>query len=130
MLDVKMKCSSCEKEVTVGSHNIKKHIMITSDHEHVWMTYFDCPHCSVRNFVQVDNDETNEMVEEESRLMVKALKQKKFGKTLTKKQSEKRKQIERDLAESRKKLMESVKDKVVIDCDTNESYTVSFNVLQ
>ena len=130
MLEVKMKCSSCEKEVTVGSYNIKKTMMVTTDGEYVWMTYFDCPHCSVRNFVQVDNDETNEMVEEESRLMVKALKQKKFGKTLTKKQSERRKQIEQDLAESRNKLMESVKGKVVTDCDTNKSYTVSFNVLQ
>lgn len=130
MLEVKMKCSSCEKEVMVGSHNIKKSEMVMSDNMHVWMTYFDCLHCSERNFVQVDNDKTNEMVEEESRLMVKALKQKKFGKTLTKKQSERRKQIERDLAESRNKLMESVKGKVVIDCDTNESYTVFFNVLQ
>lgn len=126
MVEVKVKCAVCGKEVKVGTHNIQKSMMVTTEDEPLWMTYFDCPHCSCRNFVQVDNQDTNALVEEESRLLISVMKQKRFGKTVHRKQSEQRKQIERDLAESRKELMLYVTGKTVVDCKTRSPYMVLF----
>lgn len=131
MVEVMMECISCGEKVVVGTHNIKQSWVVRSDTgEHVRMTYFDCPHCSERNFVQGDDAETIKLVEAEAKLMLAAMKQKRFGKTLHKKQSEKRKQIEKDLAYSRKLLMDSLVGQCIIDCESKESYTVSFNALQ
>lgn len=127
MVEVKIKCVSCGNEVAVGTHNIKKSMFIPTDGEYLWMTYFECPECSRRNFVQVDNMDTNALVEADTKLVIRAMKQKRLGKTLHRKQSERHKQIERDLAESRKALMLSVSGKMVIDCETMVRYVAVFN---
>lgn len=127
MVEVNVKCMFCEEQVAVGTHNIEKRLMATADGSTIWVTYFVCSKCAKKNFVQVDSDNTHRLLEKETKLLVKALKGKKFGKTPHKKQSEKRKQIAMDLANSRKMLMDSLKGQTVIDCKTEESYILCFN---
>lgn len=127
MVEVMAKCRLCKEEIRVGTHNVEKRPMYTRDGNLVWMTYFVCHKCGARNFVQADDEYTNELLEEETKLVIKVMKQKKFGKTPHRKQSEKRKQIEMDLARTRKILMSALEGEPVKDSVTGATYIVSFN---
>lgn len=127
MFVVNAKCDFCGEETRVGAPNVEKRLMCTRDGSAVWMTYFVCRKCGVRNFVQADDEYTNKLLEEETKLVVKVMKQKKFGKTPHRKQSERRKQIEQDLARTRKTLMSALRGEIVKDSITGATYIVSFN---
>lgn len=129
MVEIKVRCIECEAKHQVVVGMVKKQEMkIEEIGESIWLTYFDCPSCGARNFVQVDDSYTNELLKTETDLMIKVMKQKKFGKVPHRKQSEKYKRISNDLAESRKTLMESLTGKYVIESETNERFELQFNV--
>lgn len=126
ILSVGIKCKGCNEMTEVGVNNLKKSMMTTINGECVWMTYFDCPKCGLRNFVQADSEATNKLLEAETKLIIMAIKKKKLGKAISQKQSEKRKRIEADLAESRNNLNRYLSGMMVTDCETKLSYVVRF----
>lgn len=127
MLKVNMNCIQCEKEMSIGAPELKKVQASTVDGEHLWFTYFDCAYCGARNFVQVDNDKTQELLKNEAKLMLTALKLKRRGKSCSKRLSEKRKRISNDLAKTRKELTEHVSGQIVVNDEGNQTFIAYFN---
>lgn len=130
MFEVKINCMECGVEHQVTDMVNKREMKFEETGESIWLTYFDCPSCGARNFVQADDANTNELLKREINLMIKALEQKKYGKMPRRKQSEKFKRVSNDLAKSRRMLMVNLAGKRAVDPETNERFDIYFNICQ
>lgn len=129
-LHVHAKCEECEQHFDVGLHTkVKKEEFIDRDAkdagQKIWLTYFDCPHCGRRYFVQVDTIETNRLLLEITKLVGKTLRAKKAGKSakLKNKQTKykyKYKELETDLTVIRNRLVHTYNGHRVVDVAGNE----------
>ncbi len=124
-------CEDCKKKFPVtqdqapNSLTHKKEFI--SNGQSIFLTYYDCPHCGRRHFVQIDdNSSLQELVRvtnEFKSLMVKRQK----GKTVSKKQSDKFKKSRQHLSEYRANLMKEFTGKVAVDAAGVE-YILRFSV--
>ena len=93
----------------------------------IFLTYYDCPNCGRRHFVQIDDakslEELKSVTADFRRLSNTRLK----GKNISKKQSENFKKARQHLSDYRTKLMKEFSDKIAIAEDGRE-YILRFSV--
>ncbi len=124
-------CEDCKNKFPVtrdqapNSLTHKKEFI--SNGQSIFLTYYDCPHCGKRHFVQIDDtsslQELVRLTNEFKSLMVKRQK----GKTISKKQSDKFKKSRQHLSDYRMNLMKEFTGKLAIDA-TGVEYTLRFSV--
>lgn len=71
-MQVKVECSKCKKEFTVGEGAVEvlqKEIRSCEDEKVVTITYFDCPECNAEHIVQLDDEYTQDLLEQVIALM-------------------------------------------------------------
>ena len=123
-------CKDCKKKFPVtqdqapNSLSHKKEFI--SDGQMILLTYYECPYCGKRHFVQIDD--TNSLQElagvtnEFKSLMIK----RQTGKTISKKQSDKFKKSRQHLSDYRMNLMKQFTGKLATD-ETGKEYVLRFN---
>lgn len=125
--DVKMgvkldvSCLECKKQSTVGAESsqdeaITAHIetmTLSGDGEAVTVTVYQCPYCGARNTLQIDTPDTAKMLKQEIDIMRDATYQKRKGGKVKKNQADKLKAIQRDLAKSRKELINKYNGRIL-----------------
>ena len=124
-------CEDCKKRIHIAQDqapNLLKHKEeFISNGQSIFLTYYDCPHCGRRHFVQIDDGYSLQRlvrVKNEFRsLMAKRQK----GKSIPKKQSERFKKSRQDLSEYRTNLMKEFTGKIAIDASGVE-YALRFSV--
>lgn len=68
---VKIACEECKNVISIRSPKIKhKRQLDMSDGRSIFVTYFDCPSCSKCNVVQVDDEDTLELLGKVTKLFV------------------------------------------------------------
>lgn len=96
-------CKACSVRFVLSSKNVKKGEYQTRTGETIWCTYYDCPKCGKRYYVQVDNVETNGMVIELTGMMARIVRARRKNKSIANKQAKYDKLVT-DLADTRSKL--------------------------
>ena len=91
------------------------------------MTYYDCPRCGRRHFVQIDNFQSLNMFKSVSRQFIKLSKLKRKGKSIPKNQSDKFKKDRNNLLLYRNKLMQEYTGKLIHDNNTDEDFELRFS---
>ena len=126
-------CEECKKKFpivgelddTTGSITHKKEFK--SNGQSIFLTYYDCPQCGKRHFVQIDDiSSLRELVRVtcEFRSLMAARGR---GKSISKKQSEKFKKSRQHLSDYRMNLMKEFTGKIAVD-ETGIEYVLRFSV--
>lgn len=100
------KCKECKTTFVINSCTVHKDEYDTFDHQAVWVTYYECPECGKRHFVQIDNAYTNGRLIDLTKTLAKLTHKQRSGKKVTEKQKHDVEQIQQDLANKRSELIE------------------------
>lgn len=76
MLTTKSKCKGCGSIHTLHSNIIQSSWATVQDERSIRVLYYDCPKCGLRNVVQVDDEQTLELLSGLEKLLVKTRKTK------------------------------------------------------
>lgn len=129
-LAILVECQDCNKKFEVSSGNEvvqhKKEFKVNG--QSIFLTYYDCPECGRRHYVQIDTVATLQELKEVERMFIKLSVAKKKGKQPPQNQSAKFKKAREHLAQSRSELMKKFTGKLVHDSETDESITLEFSV--
>lgn len=70
-MKVKVECSNCKKEFTVGEENeiLQRDIQSREDDKIVTITYFYCSECKTEHIVQLDDEYTKDLLEQTIAMM-------------------------------------------------------------
>lgn len=98
-------CVQCKAKFQVDASNVKKKEFEAQDGNRVWLTYYDCPECGRRHYVQIDSVETNGILVNLAKQMGKIAALKKKGLRVSKKQRTDFEETKRHLTELRNELM-------------------------
>ena len=120
------KCKNCNESFDLSSILQNKNFM--KDGKSICLTYFDCPKCNERCFVQIDDSTSLEMLDSVKKAFIKLAFKKKQGKKISKKENSKFAEIRANLGEYRTNLMKEYTGKAIYDEDTKTEYVLRFFV--
>lgn len=73
-MELKTQCNSCKNEFALNAENVKeKTVTISEDSQEVMLTYYNCPECGKLFVVQIDTQETKNMLIDIKKLMRTAM---------------------------------------------------------
>lgn len=116
-------CEECGTKFQLGKDKIEVKYGVpfkTRDGLSIFITYYDCPRCGRRHYVQVDDTHSNQM-KRETFMMFKKLSRKRLDfKDIPKKQNEKFKKLNNKLEDYRFELKKRFNNQVIIARDGSE----------
>lgn len=124
-------CENCKKNFPVSSEQAPNSLThkkeFISNGQSIFLTYYDCPHCGKRHFVQIDDKSSlQELVRVKNEFTKLAVARKK-GKEIPKKQSDKFKKSRQHLSDYRTSLMKEFTGKTITD-ENGKVYVLRFSV--
>lgn len=93
----------------------------------IWLTYYDCPKCGQRHYVQIDSVRSKELVFQLTGMLGQFMGRKKHGHKIHWKQQVRFNETQRDLNELRKQLEQQYTGALVHDSETGQQVEVVFN---
>ena len=127
-----VECEDCKEKFRIASGTAvnavthKKKFNVNG--QSVFLTYYDCPKCGRRHFVQIDSYYTLDILKNVTKQFAKLSATKRQGKHITQKQSDKFKRARQHLAESRTNLMKKYTGVSVHDEATDSDFVLRFSV--
>lgn len=135
MEDNKMKlmveCEECKQKFTIGSEQApnsltnKKEFKVNG--QSIFLTYYDCPFCSNRHFVQIDDANSLSILRDVTKQFARLANKRRQNKEIPEKQSTKFKKSRQHLSNYRLELMKEYTGKVIQD-ELGVEYTLRFSV--
>ena len=130
-LTLLVECEACKKKFSISAeaapNNLTNKKEFKVNGQSIFLTYYDCPHCGKRHFVQIDDasslQELVRVTNEFRSLMVKRQK----GKSISRKQSEQFKKSRQHLSDYRMSLMREFTGKTIYD-ETGANYELRFSL--
>lgn len=124
-------CENCKKHFPVSieqaPNSLKHKKEFKVNEQSIFLTYYDCPDCGKRHFVQIDDEKSLQMLTKNKADFIKLSAIKSKGKRISKKQSENFKKARQDLAEYRMNLMKEFTGKHAFD-ETGIEYVLRFSI--
>lgn len=62
-MKVKAICQKCKSSFDISEENLVYQKEYSYEGQSIFLTYFDCPKCNRRHFVQIDNQKSKELLE-------------------------------------------------------------------
>lgn len=126
-----VECEECKHRFKIsgefdGRVTHKKEFNING--KSIFLTYYDCPKCGRRHFVQIDDEITLEKLKEVKSMFIKLSVMRYKGNNIHKKQLVKFKKAREDLSKHRTLLMKEYTDKSIHDDETDSNFVVRFSV--
>lgn len=115
-----VECEDCKKKFDISSDeavNHKKEFKVNG--KSIFLTYYDCPSCGRRHFVQIDDNVSLNKFNKTKKMFVEMAVAKHKGKKISEKQQEKFKKARQNLSDYRMNLMKEYTDKSIIDENGN-----------
>lgn len=125
-LSILAECEDCKHKFEVNG-NVLKHGPFTVNGNQYFLTYYDCPSCSRRHFVQVDDIVSKQKLVGITVQLAKLTSARGRGKSIPKKQSEKFKKARQHLSDYRMALMTELTGKSAID-EAGSVFELRFSV--
>lgn len=123
------KCEDCGSQFPIDQKNVVyQERFKTKNGQIIFLTYYDCPECGRRHWVQVDDTQTLGMLRQQQKMFVRLAKKRSNGQDVGKKQSAKFAKAQKDLSNNRNELMKEFTGKTVVNEETGESYKLRFSV--
>lgn len=128
-LNFKVECKDCKTLIDITRQRTTFNALHKAkDGQSILLTYFDCPVCQARHYVQADNRQTSELRKSVSMLGLKAIKARKTGKAIPEKQRDKFKRQEAKLKSLRNELMKKWEGSTVTNTLTGEELELHFTI--
>ena len=127
-----VECEDCKEKFrittgdTVNTVTHKKEFNVNG--RSIFLTYYDCPSCGRRHYVQIDDAVSLNKLKEVSRQFVKLSVLKKKGKDIPQKQSAKFKKARQILSDYRMNLVKGYTGKLLHDNETDSDFELWFSV--
>lgn len=122
-----IECENCKKRFKAANENITHKKEFKSNGQSIFLTYYDCPECGKRCFVQIDdNSSLQELARVTAEFRSLTFKRQR-DKEIPKKQSEKFKKARQHLSDYRMNLMKEFTGKIVVD-ETGVEYELRFSI--
>ena len=119
-------CEDCKNKFPIGSNEAPNSLThkkkFVSEGKLIFLTYYDCPSCGKRHYVQIDDAFSLGQLEKVKKMFIKLSVMKRNGKEISRKQSAKFKNARQHLSDYRMNLMKEYSGKL-IRSDETESYT-------
>lgn len=120
------KCKKCNELLVLNDVLTNKNFM--KDGKSICLTYYDCPKCGERYFVQIDDETSLSMLDSIKKTFIKLAYRKKCGKKVSKKENTKFAEARADLGKYRTNLMKIYTGKTVYDEESSKEYVLRFFV--
>lgn len=107
-MQIKVECSYCKEEFTVGGEGVEvlqRDVQSHDDSKVLTVTYFYCPKCNAEHIVQLDDDYSKDLLEQTTAMLKSKVMFSRAGKNVTKKMKREFKQKRTLLTEYRNGLM-------------------------
>lgn len=116
-----VECEGCREKFSVtGNDVIKREFEI--EEQSIWLTYYDCPKCGKRHFVQIDDKRSNDILKTNLDQFTHNAALKTRGMKLRKKKVDQYKKTQLQLSRHRLGLMKTYQGKMILDpIDKTES---------
>lgn len=127
-----VECEDCKEKFRITADNEvnavthKKEFNVNG--QSIFLTYYDCPKCGRRHYVQIDDATSLNKLKEVSRQFVKLAVLKKKDKEIPQKQSAKFKKARQNLSDYRMNLMKEYTGKLLHDNETDSDFVLRFSV--
>lgn len=124
-------CENCKKRFPVtgdqapNSLTHKKEFKVNE--QSIFLTYYDCPHCGKRHFVQIDDATSLEELKSVTEQFIKLAAKRQNNKKIYKKQSDDFKKARQHLADYRMNLMKEFTGKTAIS-EIGIEYVLRFSI--
>lgn len=134
-----IECESCKYRFEIYSNNnlgignaVKSCLSYRKEFnvngKSIFLTYYDCPKCGRRHFVQIDDATSIEKFEKVKGMFIKLAVMKHRGEEFPKKQSVKFKKARQDLSDYRIKLMKEYTGKLIRNNETETDFELRFSI--
>ena len=132
-IELTFECEKCKKHFKVSKNDLAESILqrkecLGKNGDTIFLMYIDCPFCKNRNYVQIDDIKSINMLKELTRLFIKLSVKKRKGKEIPQSQSDKLKKMQKDLSNYRNKLMSLYNDRLIHDNDNDEDFVLKFTI--
>ena len=124
-------CEDCKKKFPVtrdqAPNSLTHKKEFKSNGQSIFLTYYDCPHCGKRHFVQIDDASSLQELVRVTNEFKSLMANRQKGKSISKKQSDKFKKSRQHLSDYRMNLMKEFTGKTAVDAAGIE-YVLRFSV--
>ena len=129
-MTAKVECKKCKSVFTIGPSNITFDKMYEDENgRSIFLTYFDCPDCQERHYVQVDNQHSREVKKKTQRMFAQLSVMKNKNKPIPKQQQNKFNRLRKDLNDRRFELMKQYDGSIVTDTETGDKIKLNFTIV-
>lgn len=129
-MTAKVECNKCKSVFTIGPGNITFDKMYEDENgRSIFLTYFDCPDCQERHYVQVDNQQSREVKKKTQRMFAQLSVMKNKNKPIPKQQQNKFNRLRKDLNDRRFELMKQYDGSIVTDTETGDKIKLNFTIV-
>ena len=127
-----VECEYCKQKFSVTQDQAPNSLTHKKEYKlngkSIFLTYYDCPYCGRRHYVQIDDAISLNKLKEVSRQFVKLAVLKKKDKEIPQKQSAKFKKARQNLSDYRMNLMKEYTGKLIHDNETDSDFVLRFSV--
>lgn len=131
-LSVMAECEECMSTFKLSSKDTEVQIRHKREYKingrPIFLTYYDCPNCKKRHFVQIDDKRTLELLKKNRTLFGKLAAKTRDDKEIPKKQSDKYKKQIKYLSNYRMELMKEFTGVMLHDDETDTNIKLRFSV--
>lgn len=125
-INILAECEDCKHKFVVNG-NVLKNGVYTVNGNQYFLTYYDCPSCNRRHFVQVDDVKSKQQLVGITVQFAKLTSARGRGKSIPKKQTERFKKVRQHLSDYRRALMKELTGKLATD-EAGTVYVLRFSV--
>lgn len=121
-------CVECKTRFQIDHTSVEKKEYTDKEGNLIFITFYNCPECGKRHYVQIDNEETNKVLADLIRQMGILMAFTRSGKEVPKKQRREFEGKRRHLTVLRRKLMEQYQESEIVSKSDGRTEKVSFVV--
>lgn len=124
-----VECEDCKQKFDVSSDKTITHKReFKVNGKSIFLTYYDCPSCGRRHFVQIDDVKSLIKLESVEKMFIKLSVARQKDKPISEKQRDKFKKTRKDLSDYRMKLMKEYTALSVYDDETKSNFILRFSI--
>lgn len=127
-----VECEDCKQKFEIVSDETENNITHKKEYkiegQSIFLTYYDCPSCGRRHYVQIDDVTSIGMLEKTKKQFVTLAVAKKKDKKVSQKTISNFKKTRKDLSNYRMNLMKKYSDKTVYDNDSGSYFVLRFSI--
>ena len=126
-MKVKAICQKCKRSFDISEENLVYQKEYSYEGQSIFLTYFDCPKCNRRHFVQIDNQKSKELLERCKMDFTRLSIAKSKGQVIKNNRKKKFDAERKYLSKFRNELAKEYSGRQVVDLETGNIFVLLFS---